>query len=121
MRLLVPEILFSRSDRLQPSARGSRSEHPNNDENHDHGRSDEAEYTDGAVVGEKERDHEPAENGREPAPGINKTYRLRPDPGRVELRLVGMEGKRQPIASKRNQEPTNDQPHFTSLLREQQP
>src|SRR5262249_53457881 len=86
-----------RRDRFEPAFGHRRPEHADHDKNNRHRAGNEAEYPDGAVTGEKERDDEAGEDRREPAPRIDEADRLGADAGRIELRLIGVKRKRHPI------------------------
>src|SRR5580704_14102999 len=88
-----------RRDRFEAAPRDRRAEQADNDEHDHHRAGDEAEHADCAVAAEEESNQEAGEDGAEPAPGIDKAHGLGADAGRIELGLVGVERKREPVAA----------------------
>ena len=108
----------SMGDLLQREVSGPRPEDPDRRHHDRHRRGDEDEDAEGAEPVQHEGDDEGGEDHREPAPGIDEAGGARPDPGREQLLLVGVEAVGEDVVRERKPQAHGDDERGLARLAE---
>ena len=106
---------------LQRQIGRARAENPDRRHHDRHRGGDEDEDAEGAEAVQDEGDDEGAEDHREPAPGIDEAGRARPDAGRKQLLLIGVEAVGQDVVGERQPDAHGDDERRLPRLAEDEP